>query len=269
MMMKLLCCSLFTAVAGAATVRFDAPQFMGLGERPDSYVGLDSASGERVIGQQLSPISYRGGAWVREPHPLPKGVVLPSQCGYPCRSVQTMPDTFAPVFDWKTSNSSAKSFIEDDCQDPHRTYGGPSAAPCGARAPQLPGPSTWSVAADGALTSKLIEPRPALRSFSGLPEPVIAFSCCGPTAEKYAFRTGGGASVKINASYYLQTVMFRFINGRKEYNHTHIPTSVVVYSSTDLLKWEYLSQLANSDDYPESEEGPNGARLHPMYLCVG
>ena len=145
MIMQQLCCSLLAVVAGASTVRFDPPQFMGLGERPDSYVGLDSASGERVIGAQLSrPISYRGGAWVSELHPLPKGVVLPSQCGYPCRSVQTMSDAFSPVFDWKISNHSAESFIEDDCEDPRRTYGGPSATPCAG--PQLRS-STWSLLA--------------------------------------------------------------------------------------------------------------------------
>jgi hypothetical protein len=30
-----------------------------------------------------------------------------------------------------------------------------------------------------------------------------------------------------------------------------------VYASTDLIKWEYLATMADADDYPESEEGPN------------
>lgn len=255
--MMLRCCVLLVLVelgrTNAGGVRFGQPQFMGPGERPDSMVGLDSVTGERVIGSQLSDIAYRGGTWVRQLHPLPKGVVLPTQCGYPCHSIQTMPDTYRPLFE-RGDNVSAENFVEDDCQEEGRRYSGAGAQPC--KGPRW-NTGTWSVAPNGTLTAKTVDPQQALRSFSGLPVGVVAWPCCGPKAEKFAFRTGGATSVKINASYYLQTVMFRFSNGRKEYNHTHIPTSIVAYSSTDLIKWQFLSVLANSDDYPESEEGPN------------
>jgi hypothetical protein len=220
-------------------LRFAQPQFMGLGERPDGFLGLDSPAGEeRIISSDLYAHSYRRGSWLPS-HPLPRGVALPTQCGFPCSSVQVMPDTFAPVFA-TGNNLSAATFVEDDS-----TYGNFTS-------------SIWSVAADGAeLISREIEPRLPPRRFSGLPTGVIAFPCCGSSAEKYGFRTGGSASVRINASYYLQTALVRFANGRKEYNHTHIPTSVVVYRSYDRVKWEYLSTLANADDYPQSTEGPN------------
>ena len=93
-----------------------------------------------------------------------------------------------------------------------------------------------------------------------LPKAVVAYPCCGPTAEKIGFRLGGAVSTKINASYFLQTALVRFADGRKEYNHTHIPTSVVVYESTDLVQWDYLATMANADDFPESEEGKCEAR---------
>jgi hypothetical protein len=227
---------------------------MGPGERPDSMVGLDAATGERVIGSQLIGINYRDGKWVPQPHPLPKGVALPSQCGYPCHSIQTMPDTYRPLFD-KGDNASASNFVEDDCQEPGRRYSGTGTQPC--KGPQWKS-GIWVVGPNGSLTARSISPQQPLRSFSGLPTKAIAFPCCGGQAEKYGFRTGGAASVKINASYYLQSVMFRFADARKEYNHTHIPTSIVVYCSTDLIHWQFLSVLADSDDYPESEEGPNG-----------
>jgi len=93
-----------------------------------------------------------------------------------------------------------------------------------------------------------------------LPKGVVAYPCCGPTAEKIGFRLGGAVSTKINASYFLQTALVRFADGRKEYNHTHIPTSVVVYESTDLVQWDYLATMANADDFPESVEGKCDAR---------
>ena len=44
---------------GDPALRFGAPQFMGPGERPDVMLGLDSPSGERVIGSQLFAHPYR------------------------------------------------------------------------------------------------------------------------------------------------------------------------------------------------------------------
>ena len=72
---------------------------------------------------------------------------------------------------------------------------------------------------------------------------MVAYPCCGPTvsrrsslgiwaafskhpkrscgqAEKIGFRLGGAVSTKINASYFLQTALVRFADGKREYNHT-------------------------------------------------
>jgi hypothetical protein len=241
-----------TVAGQPLALRFGTPQFMGPGERPDSMLGLDSPSGERVIGSQLYGHIYRHGAWVPAAKPLPKGIALPAQCGYPCEGVQTMLDTFAPVFA-AGNNLSATTFVEDRCEFEGRKTGGPGAAPCQGA---VFNSSHWSAADDG-LDARPLVPQPALRTFHGLPMGVVAFPCCGPNAEKYGFRLGGAISARINASYFLQTALVRFRDGRKEYNHTHIPTSVVVYASTDLVRWEYLATMANADDFPESEEGPN------------
>ena len=143
-------------------LRFGAPQFMGPGERPDVMLGLDSPSGERVIGSQLFAHTYRHGAWSAA-KPLPKGIALPSQCGYPCTGVQTMLDTFAPIFA-AGNNLSATAFVEDRCEFVGRKTGGPGAAPCQGA---VFNSSRWSCAAGGALEARALAPQPPLRTFRG------------------------------------------------------------------------------------------------------
>ena len=143
-------------------LRFSAPQFMGPGERPDVMLGLDSPSGERVVGSQLYAHTYRHGAWGAA-QPLPKGIALPGQCGYPCTGVQTMLDTFAPIFA-AGNNLSATAFVEDRCEFVGRKTGGPGAAPCQGA---VFNSSRWACAAGGALEARALAPQPPLRTFRG------------------------------------------------------------------------------------------------------
>ena len=115
-------------------------------------------------------------------------------------------------------------------------------------------------------------PPPSAMRFEGLPRPIQ------PTADgQHGLGFGGTTSVVLpDNGGYLMTAIVRWAAPHQPRCPTVVlparaiatadgvgsivgcnRSSVVVYHSTDGVKWTFLSTLADTHDYPQSHEGPN------------
>jgi hypothetical protein len=111
----------------------------------------------------------------------------------------------------------------------------------------------WSVGSDGNATVETID---APVVFRGLPRPATCYAKFGGCP----FRLGGGSVVTIpgtSPARLLYSVIVKYAHGNGA-SPSQYATSVVAFvSDDDGFTWDYLSDIASADRYPEAQEGPN------------